>query len=92
MTATALKDTCMYELSFVGHDPASKGNRIPMVRRLMGSSTAAIRLPTLPDERNPPFHLRENPNNARTNTRARILITLQFQLKVCRLLQEYEYF
>jgi hypothetical protein len=46
VTATVLKDTCMYELSFGRHDPASKGNRISMVRRLMGASNAGIRLPT----------------------------------------------
>lgn len=76
---------CMYELSFVGHDPASKGNRIPMVRRLKGQVMLGSDYPLtqrhLPDERNPPFRLHENPNNARTNIRARIPITLQFKLK-----------
>jgi hypothetical protein len=85
VTATVLKDTCMYELSFVGHDPASKGSQIPMVRRLMGQvmlgSDYALTWRHLSDERNHPFHLQENPNNARTNIRARILITLQCQLK-----------
>lgn len=30
------RDTCMYELRFVGHDPVPMGNRIPIARRLMG--------------------------------------------------------
>jgi hypothetical protein len=82
-TVTVLKDTRMYELSFVGHDPAPKSNRIPMVRRLMGQVMLGSDYPLtqrhLPDERNPPFHLHETPNNARTNIRARILITLPFK-------------
>jgi len=80
-----LKDTCIYELSFVGHDPAPKSNRMPMARRLMEQVMLGSDYPLtqrhLPDERNPPFHLHENPYNARTNIRARILITLPFQLK-----------
>ena len=33
------RDTCTYDLSFVGHDPASMSIWIPMVRRLMGANT-----------------------------------------------------
>jgi hypothetical protein len=69
------RDTCKYELRFVGHDPVPMGNRIPIAGRLMGQAHNFAMLASdypltqrqLPDERNAPFHAHENPNDARTN-------------------------
>jgi len=72
----------MYELGFV---TPSKRNRISMVPHVTGQVMVGSDYPLtqrhLPDERNHPFHLHKNPNNARMNIRARILITLQFHFK-----------
>jgi hypothetical protein len=94
------RDTCMYELRFVEHDPVTMGNWIPMAGRLMGQVRTSEMLGSdypltqrqLPDERNPPFHLHENPNNARTNVKQEFWLQLQFNSKVRRILQQNEYF